>query len=83
VLSKPDVHACSTLNIPVSHDPELLYTRTKLVIEQHQDQTASTQLYQVLLLDCDATFWQLQGVQEEEHVCVSNTAALRASCNEW
>jgi hypothetical protein len=71
------------MRMPVSHDPELLYTRTQLLIEQQQGQTASAQLYQVLLLDCDANFWQLTDVQEEEHVCLANTAALRASCNEW
>jgi hypothetical protein len=71
------------MRMPVSHDPELLYTRTQLLIEQQQGQTASAQLYQVLLLDCDANFWQLTGVQEEEHVCLANTPALRASCNEW
>jgi hypothetical protein len=71
------------MQIPASHDSELLYTRTQLLIEQQHGQTASAQLYQVLLLDCDANFWQLTGLDEEEHVCLSNTAALRASCNEW
>jgi hypothetical protein len=82
VLSKPDVHACSVMQLPGSHDPELLYTHTQLVIEQQAGQPA-VQLYQVLLLDCDAKLWQLADLQEVEHVCIANTAALRASCNQW
>ncbi|WIA08155.1 hypothetical protein OEZ85_007610 [Tetradesmus obliquus] len=69
------------MQLPGSHDPELLYTRTQLLIEQQAGQTA--QLYKVLLLDCDAQSWQLASLQEEEHVCLANTAALRASCNQW
>ncbi|KAF6257612.1 hypothetical protein COO60DRAFT_1211944 [Scenedesmus sp. NREL 46B-D3] len=83
VLSKPDVIACSIMQLPVSHDPELLYTRTQLRVEQKESQATAAQLYQVLLLDCDAQFWQLAGLQDEEHVCLASTAALQASCNEW
>jgi hypothetical protein len=83
VISKPNVYACSVMQLPGLHDPELLYTRTQLLVEQQAGQTAALRLYQVLLLDCDAQFWQLAGLQEEEHVCVANMAALRASCNQW
>lgn len=80
VLSKQDVHTCSIMRLPVLFDPDLVYTRTAL---QVADSQPAVQLYQLLLLDCDAQFWQLSGIQEQEHMCLENTAALRASCNQW
>lgn len=79
VLGQADVHACSVLELPAVHPSDLAYTETVLAVPS----TPGMQLHQVLLLDCDAKFWQLSGIQELEHTCLANTAALRASCNQW
>jgi hypothetical protein len=90
VLGKPDVYSCCLL-APASEGASSAgelsaVTAVRLSTTPAQPHTAASsgpRLRQVLLLDCPASNWQLAGVQDEEHLCVANTAALRASCNQW
>lgn len=79
VLGKTDVHACSVLPLPATEADHLAYTQTLLDVSSRP----GVHLYHVLLLECDKSSWQLSGIQDLEHVCLANTAALRASCNQW
>lgn len=80
VLGKPDVHVCSVLDIPVT-DSQMDVAYIQTVIETPSKPWV--QLFQALLLDCDAGFWKQSGIQDLEHICLAQTAALRASCNQW
>jgi hypothetical protein len=87
VLGQPDVYSCSLLQPgglfeDAADASSLAVTRVQLRVFSGQS-SSGARLYRVLLLECDAAFWQLQGVQEQEHVCIANTGALRASCNQW
>jgi hypothetical protein len=85
VLGKQDVFTCSKLHIPTSGaDADQLYVKTALHQNYYDQQPElGMQLYQALLLDCDASFWQLTHIENLEHACIANTFALRAACNHW
>ncbi|KAF8072447.1 hypothetical protein HT031_000106 [Scenedesmus sp. PABB004] len=94
VLGRPDVHACATLRPPRPLEPGLAVVRSALSVaaagppgerdgKGEGEGEGGARLYAAQLFDCPADFWQLAGIDDQEHACVANTAALRARCNQW
>lgn len=86
VLGKSDVHSCSVLTPHAAHQissSSITQVALEVLPSAISTAPASAQLRQALLLDCDASLWQLAGIQGSEDRCIASTSVLAAACNQW